>query len=106
MALAIMLASVLRSWPITAAWTTQRALRSWPVVTTAAPTSMGPWSIASVSTASPPTRLMAPATPDPIQSSLLAALAIASTSSSVMSPDAISSLVLHTDVFMTLQDVW
>src|SRR5665648_1191198 len=64
---------------------------------------MGPCSIASFSTASPPTRLMAPATPAPIRSSVLAALAIASTSSSVMSPEAISSLVLPTDVFMVLQ---
>src|SRR5665647_3882652 len=64
---------------------------------------MGPCSIASFSTASPPTRLMAPATPAPIHSSVLAALVIASTSSSVMSPEAISSLVLPTDVFMVLR---
>ena len=64
---------------------------------------MGPCSMASFSTASPPTRLMAPATPAPIHSSVLAALAMASTSSSVMSPEAISSLVLPTDVFMVLQ---
>ena len=37
---------------------------------------------------------------------VLPALAMASTSSSVMSPDATSSLVLPTDVFMALQDQW
>ena len=65
---------------MTAAWMTQLALRPWPVVTTAWPGSMGPCSMASVSMASPPARLMAPATPAPIQSSVLAAFASASTS--------------------------
>ena len=79
---------------------TQRALRSWPVVMTASPTLTGPWRTASFSTASPPARLMAAATPWSIHSSVEAGATTASTSSWVMSPLAISSLVLPTDVFM------
>ena len=70
------------------------------MVTTASPTLTGPCSTASFSTASPPARLMAAATPWSIHSSVEAGATIASTSSCVMSPLAISSLVLPTDVFM------
>src|SRR5262245_49988122 len=61
-----------------------------PVVSTASPTSTGPWRIASSSTMTPPLRLMAPATPVPIASVVLAALTTASTSRSVMSPRSIA----------------
>ena len=49
---------------------TQRAARSWPVVMTASPICTGPCSTASFSTASPPARLTAAATPWSIHSSV------------------------------------
>ena len=70
------------------------------MVTTASPICTGPWSTASFSTASPPARLTAAATPWSIQSSVPDGVTIASTSSTVMSPLASSSLVLPTDVFI------
>src|SRR5438093_13111516 len=57
----------------------------------ASPISIGPLDSASRSISSPPARLIAPATPAPIQSALFAAFAIASTSSAVMSPSTTSS---------------
>ena len=71
---------------MTAPWMTQRAGSLPAPVATASPTSIGPCWIASRSISSPPARLIAPATPPPIQSRLFAAFAIASTSSAVMSP--------------------
>ncbi len=76
----ILSASVRRSCPMAAAWITWRAVSVPPPVTTAPPTSIGPWRIASASISAPPARTMAPATPAPIQRWLLAALTIASTS--------------------------
>ena len=99
-ALAMLFASACGPPSVRATWITQRAARSWPVVTTASPSWTGPWSTASFSTASPPARLIAAATPWSIHSSVDAGVAIASTSSRVMSPLASSSLVLPTDVFM------
>src|SRR5919201_6339827 len=84
-------AFVCRSCPITAPWITWRARRRPPEVATASPTAIGPFATASRSISAPPGRLIAPATPAPIQSSLLAALAIASTFSAVMSPCVSSS---------------
>src|SRR5207247_1749531 len=88
---AIASALVRRSCPITAAWITQRAASRPAPVATASPTAIGPFATASRSISSPPARLIAPATPAPIQRWSLAAFAIASTSSCVMSPSAISS---------------
>src|SRR5207244_11020540 len=67
------------------------AARLPPVVSTASPTSTGPWRMASSSMMTPPFRLMAPATPAPIASVEFAALTIASTSQSVMSPRSIET---------------
>src|SRR5215207_9787013 len=86
-------AFVRRSWPMTAPCTTQRAGRFPAGVATASPTSIGPCRTASRSISSPPARLIAPATPPPIQSRSFAALPIASTSSAVMSPSRTSSSV-------------
>ena len=61
---------------VSATWMTQRALRSWPVVTMASPTLIGPCSTASFSTASPPARLTAAATPWSIQSAVSAGTTI------------------------------
>jgi hypothetical protein len=55
-------------------------------VTIALPSSTGAWRTAANSIASPPARLIAPPTPVDIQSEVFAALTIASTSSSQMSP--------------------
>src|SRR4051794_19081971 len=84
-------AEVARSWPMTAACTTCSAFSRPAPVTTASPTGIGPSAIASRSISSPPARLMAPATPAPIQRPLFAAFATTSTSSSVMSPSTTSS---------------
>ena len=70
------------------------------MVTTASPICTGPWSTASFSTASPPTRLIAAATPWSIHNSVLVGVTMASTASCVMSPLASWSLVLPTDVFI------
>src|ERR671910_483041 len=78
---------------MTAPWTTQRAGRRPAEVATASPTSIGPSWTASRSISSPPERLIAPATPPPIQSRLFAAFPIASTSRAVMSPSRTSSSV-------------
>src|SRR5215208_2363991 len=86
-------AFVRRSCPITAPWTTQRAGSRPAPVATASPISMGPFPTASRSISSPPARLIAPATPLPIQRWLLAAFAIASPSRAVMSPSTTSSSV-------------
>src|SRR5436190_5005145 len=69
-----------------AAWITYSALRFPPVVTAAAPKAMGPMRSHSSSIRGPPLRRIAPATPAPRIRSLLAALTIASTATSVMSP--------------------
>ena len=55
-------------------------------VTTAWPSSSGPWRTAANSIASPPVRLIAPPTPVAIHRVGLAGLTIASTSRSQMSP--------------------
>src|SRR6266566_8499385 len=52
---------------------------------------MGPFAIASRSISSPPARLIAPATPAPIQRWLLAAFATASTATAAMSPSTTSN---------------
>src|SRR4051794_38831014 len=70
---------------IVAAWITQRAASSPPVVSTASPTGTGARSRDSRSSAGPAARAIAPATPPPCSSCELAAFAIASTSSRVMS---------------------
>ena len=75
---------------MTAAWMTWVAARLPPVVSTASPTSTGPCRIASSSMMTPPFRLMAPATPVPMASVEFAALTMASTSQSVMSPRSIA----------------
>src|SRR5829696_7046267 len=84
-------ASVRRSWPITAPWITHFADSRPAPVATASPTSIGPFATASRSISSPPARLIAPATPAPIQSASFAAFVIASTSSTVMSPSTTES---------------
>ena len=58
-------------------------------VRTDSPGSTGPCAIASRSICAPPRRLIAPATPLPIQNASLAALTTASTRCSVMSPSTI-----------------
>src|SRR5438477_147223 len=56
------------------------------VVSTASPTSIGPWRMASSSMLTPPLRLIAAATPVPIARVALPPLTIAPTPQSVMSP--------------------
>ena len=80
-----------------AAWITQRAGSSPAPVATAAPSSIGARSSLSRWTSGPPAREIAPATPPPCRSSVLAALAIASTSSLVMSPSSTSIVATHRD---------
>ena len=70
---------------IVAAWMTQRAGMSPAVVSTASPNPIGARSSDSRCTAGPPAREIAPATPPPWRSCVLAALAIASTSRVVTS---------------------
>ena len=70
---------------IVAAWMTQRAGMSPAVVSTASPSPIGALASDSRWTPGPPARLIAAATPPPWASSVLAALAIASTASVVMS---------------------
>jgi len=65
--------------------TTQRQGSSPGPVATAAPSSIGASSSLSAWIAGPPAREIAPATPPPCSSRVLAALAIASTSSPVIS---------------------
>jgi hypothetical protein len=77
---------------MTAAWITWVATRLPPGVMTASPTSTGPWRTASSSMMSPPLRLMAPATPAPMARVELAALTMASTSQSVMSPRSMATV--------------
>src|SRR5438067_5548723 len=77
---------VRRSWLITAPWITHRAASRPAPVATAEPIGIGPFKSASRSISSPPARLIAPATPPPIQRQSFAAFAIASTSSAVISP--------------------
>ncbi len=67
---------------IVAAWITQRAGMSPAVVSTASPSSIGARSRDSSCTAGPPALEIAAATPPPWSSWVLAALAMASTSSS------------------------
>ena len=61
------------------------------LVDTAEPSGIGPFATASRSISSPPARLIAPATPAPIQRRSLAALAIASSANAAMSPSTTSS---------------
>jgi hypothetical protein len=75
---------------MTAPWMTCFTFSRPEPVATASPTSIGPFATASRSISSPPARLIAPATPAPIQRALLAAFAIASVSSAVMSPSTTS----------------
>ncbi len=84
-------ASVRRSWPMTAPWSTQRAGRRPAPVATALPSGIGPSATASRSISSPPARFSAPATPAPIHRWSFAAFATASTSSAAMSPSTTSS---------------
>ena len=70
---------------IVAAWMTQRQGIEPPDVATASPSPIGAAARLSISTADPPAREIAPATPPPWSSCVFAALAIASTSSAVMS---------------------
>ena len=70
---------------IVAAWMIQRDGRSPAEVATAEPSSTGAAARDSSSTTGPPARAIAPATPPPCSSRVLAALAIASTASVVMS---------------------
>ena len=85
-AMAIFDRSVARSCPIAAAWMTYFAGSLPPPVTTASPTSTGPFETASLSISGPPARFNAPATPAPIQRWLFAAFTIASTLAWLMSP--------------------
>ena len=70
---------------IVAAWITHRHGSSPPDVSTASPSAIGALRSDSSWIAGPPAREIAPATPPPCSSRVLAALAIASTSSVVMS---------------------
>ena len=70
---------------IVAAWITQRQGMSPPDVSTASPSPIGAALRDSLSIVGPPARAIAAATPPPCRSSVLAALAIASTASAVMS---------------------
>src|SRR6187551_4014479 len=88
---------------MTAAWTTCFARRFPAPVAIAWPTAIGACATASCSISDPPARLIAPATPAPIQSSLFAAFAIASTSSSVMSPSTTSRFMRGT---LTAAGAW
>ena len=65
---------------------TKRAASVPAGVTIASPSGTGPWRTAANSIASPPRRLRAPPTPVDIQSVVLAAFTIASTSRSQISP--------------------
>jgi hypothetical protein len=68
-----------------AAWITQRLGISPAVVSTVSPSPIGAARSLSAWTSGPPAREIAAATPPPCRSSVLAAFAIASTSSFVMS---------------------
>src|SRR5581483_3498348 len=81
--------------PITAACSTCRAGSAPAPVATALPSAIGPFATASDSIPAPPARLIAPATPAPIQRWAFAAFAIASTSSRAMSPSTISGSSLR-----------
>ena len=75
---------------IVAAWITQRLGIAPADVSTASPSPIGARARDSSSTAGPPARAMAAATPPPCSSRVLAALAIASTASVVMSASSAS----------------
>ena len=77
---------VRRSRSSDTAWMTARAARDPAVVTIASPSGTGAWRTAANSISSPPARLSAPPTPLDIQSERLAALTMASTSRSQISP--------------------
>src|SRR5918992_892576 len=83
---------------IVAAWMTQRAGMSPAVVSTASPSPIGARSSDSRCTSGPPAREIAPATPPPCFSSVLAALAIASTSSLVTSAARTSKSAMRTSL--------
>ena len=76
------------------------AARFPATVSTASPISIGPCRSASSSMTTPPLRFIAPATPVPIKSSSLAALTMASTSASVMSPRSTTNVVFPILHFM------
>ena len=78
-----------------AAWITQRAGMSPAVVSTASPSPIGAFWCDSSCTAGPPAREIAPATPPPCSSRVFAALAMASTSSAVMSVSSTSIRAMH-----------
>ena len=79
-------AFVRRSRSSETAWMTARAASRPAGVTIASPSGTGAWRTAANSIASPPARLISPATPVDIHSDRLAAFTIASTSRSQMSP--------------------
>jgi len=76
------------------AWITQRHGMSPPDVGTASPMPIGATRSLSSWIAGPPARLIAPATPPPCASRVLAAFAIASTSSLVMSASRTSTFAI------------
>ena len=80
---------------IVAAWITHVAGMSPAVVSTASPSPIGAFAADSACTAGPPARAIAPATPPPWSSRVLAALAIASTSSAVMSVSSTSTFAMR-----------
>ena len=77
---------------IVAAWMTHRDGISPAVVSTASPRPIGAFASDSRWTSGPPAREIAPATPPPWARSVFAALAIASTSSAVMSVSSTSTV--------------
>ena len=79
---------------IVAAWMTQRHGIAPPEVSTASPSPIGAAARDSASIAGPPARAIAAATPPPCSRSVLAALAIASTSSAVMSASSASMVAI------------
>ena len=91
----MMSASVGPPSSIVAAWMTHRDGMSPAVVSTASPRPIGAFSSDSACTAGPPAREIAPATPPPCSSRVLAALAIASTSSVVMSVSSTSTRAMR-----------
>ncbi len=90
-------ALVRRSWSSDTAWMIQRAPRAPAPVTIASPSATGAWRTAANSIASPPRRLIAPATPVDIQSVTFAGFTIASTSRSQMSPFQSASCAMSPD---------
>ena len=79
---------------IVAAWMTQRDGMSPAVVSTASPRPIGAFASDSRWTSGPPAREIAPATPPPWARSVFAALAMASTSSAVMSVSSTSIVAM------------